>query len=157
MEEKLQGKTTAPKPKEKRLHKMGKDTVGDYIIIAFLIIFAFVAFFPIWYTIVGSLNNGSDYERGGVIFWPRVFTFANYSAIVADERIWQGLLISVLRVLTGPILSVLFTSFVAYGMGRKELHFKKAFNFLNLFTMFFAGGMIPYYLLCRSIGLLNTF
>ena len=86
MEEKLQGKTTAPKPKEKRLHKMGKDTVGDYIIIAFLIIFAFVAFFPIWYTIVGSLNNGSDYERGGVIFWPRVFTFANYSAIVADER-----------------------------------------------------------------------
>ncbi len=157
MEEKPYGQIVTQKKKEKRLHKIGKDTVGDYIIIGFLIVFAFIAFFPVWYTIVGSLNNGSDYERGGVIFWPRVFTIANYSAIVADERIWQGLLITVLRVLTGPILSVLFTAFVAYGMGRKELHFKKAFNFLNLFTMFFAGGLIPYYLLCRSIGLLNTF
>ena len=54
MEEKPYGQIVTQKKKEKRLHKIGKDTVGDYIIIGFLIVFAFIAFFPVWYTIVGS-------------------------------------------------------------------------------------------------------
>ena len=46
MEEKPYGQIVTQKKKEKRLHKIGKDTVGDYIIIGFLIVFAFIAFSP---------------------------------------------------------------------------------------------------------------
>lgn len=149
-----------PKTQKKRrqkLHKLGKDTAADYVIIFFMIVYAFVAFYPIQYTVVGSFSNGTDYAKGGVFLWPRMFTTANYKAIFADTRIWNGLLITVLRCLTGPVLLVLFTSMVAYGMSRRELHFKKFFNVTALITMFFSGGMIPFYLLCKMLGLLNTF
>ena len=143
--------------KEQKLHKLGKNTWVDYIIIAFLIIFAFCAFYPMWYVIAGSFSNGNDYMRGGVYFWPRMFTFANYSVVFYDDRVWLATLVTVVRCMVGPTLNVFLTSLVAYGMSRRELYFKKFFNGMFLFTMFFSGGTIPYYLLCKILGLLNTF
>lgn len=137
--------------------RLNRATAGDYVIAALLIVFTVLAFYPVWFTLIGSFNNGTDYLKGGVYLVPRVFTWANYKVIVSDERIWHGLLITVLRCLTGPAMLVGFTAFVAYGMSRKELKGKKVFNIINLITMFFGGGMIPLYLLCKMLGLLNTF
>ena len=137
--------------------RLNRATAGDYVIAALLIVFTVLAFYPVWFTLIGSFNNGTDYLKGGVYLVPRVFTWANYKVIVSNERIWHGLLITVLRCLTGPAMLEGFTAFVAYGMSRKELKGKKVFNIINLITMFFGGGMIPLYLLCKMLGLLNTF
>lgn len=145
------------KSKNKRLHKLGKDTFGDYVIIAFLVLFALIAFYPIWYVIIGSLSEGTDYMNGGVNWWPRKFTFANYQAIFSHQELWDALLITIVRCCTGPTLLVFFTSLVAYGMSRKELYFKKFFNIFGMITMFIGGGMIPLYVVESKLGLLNTF
>ena len=134
----------APKKKEKKLQKIGKNTPVDYMIIIVLAIFAFVCFYPIWYTLIGSLNNGTDYAKGGVLWLPRVFTLANYQAVFADNRIWAATAITVLRCLIGPTLLVFFTALVAYGMSRKyDLRGYKTFNIFFMITMFVIGGTIP--------------
>lgn len=143
---------------KRRIRKLNRDTWVDYVIIALLSIFALVCFYPIWYTLIGSFNNGTDYMKGGVVLYPRIFTLANYQAVLSDNRIWQATFVTVLRCMTGPFLLVFFTAMVAYGMSRKKDMY--GYNFFNTFmmiTMFVSGGTIPYYILCKTLGFLNTF
>ena len=141
----------------RRRKKVKHDTAFDYVNIALLVVLALLCLYPMWFVIVGSFNKGYDYLKGGVYFWPRTFTWANYAVVLADNRIWQGLLMTVIRCLIGPVLHIFLCSIVAYGMSRKELHGKKFFNIFGLITMFFCGGLVPFYVLCKLLGMLNTF
>lgn len=137
--------------------KVKHDTAFDYVNIALLVLLALFCLYPMWFVIIGSFNKGYDYLKGGVYFWPRTFTTANYAVVLADNRVWNGLLMTVIRCLIGPALHIFLCSIVAYGMSRKELHFKKFFNVFGLITMFFSGGLVPFYVLCKMLGMLNTF
>ena len=148
---------TEKSEKVRRRKKVKHDTAFDYMNIALLVVLALLCLYPMWFVIVGSFNKGYDYLKGGVYFWPRTFTWANYAVVLADNRIWQGLLMTVIRCLIGPVLHIFLCSLVAYGMSRKELHGKKFFNIFGLITMFFSGGLVPFYVLCKMLGMLNTF
>ena len=151
-------KAKTEKTENVRRRKIVKhDTAFDYVNIALLVVLALLCLYPMWFVIVGSFNKGYDYLKGGVYFWPRTFTWANYAVGLADNRIWQGLLMTVIRCLIGPVLHIFLCSIVAYGMSRKELHGKKFFNIFGLITMFFSGGLVPFYVLCKMLGMLNTF
>ncbi|MFR6641583.1 MAG: hypothetical protein ACLUSP_09915 [Christensenellales bacterium] len=141
----------------KTIRKLNRDHSGDYVIMVLLGLFAVLTFYPMWYVVVGSFSEGADYMKGGVYFFPRVFTLENYKVIVSSQAVWRSIGVTVARCALGPTISVLFTAFVAYGMSRKELRFKKLFNFAGIFTMFFSGGLIPYYLLCKILGFINNF
>lgn len=141
----------------KTIRKLNRDHTGDYVIMVVLGLFAVLTFYPMWYVVVGSFSEGADYMKGGVYFFPRVFTLENYKVIVSSQAVWRSIGVTVARCALGPTISVLFTAFVAYGMSRKELRFKKLFNFAGIFTMFFSGGLIPYYLLCKILGFINNF
>ena len=140
---------------KKKVRKLNRDTPFDYACMAILIIFGIMAFYPMWYVIIGSFSNGIDYMKGGVYFWPRVFTLANYKMVFKYDQIWNGMLVSILRCLTGPLLQVLFTSTVAYAMSRKNVPLKKVWNTIFLIPMFISGGLIPYYLTVKLYGLLK--
>lgn len=138
-----------------RIHS--RNTVADWLIIVFFILFSILTIYPVWYVIVGSFNNGVDYTAGGVWLWPREFSIDNYRVVVNDGRIWQGFLITILRTIIGTVSSLLFVSLVAYAMSRKELKFRRFFHYINIFTMFFGGGLIPTFLVIKMLGLLNSF
>ncbi|MDR1094223.1 MAG: carbohydrate ABC transporter permease [Clostridiales bacterium] len=129
----------------------------DIVNAVLLALFAFVTIYPFWYVLVGSFNNGIDYSFGGVWLWPRAFTADSYRVVFADPRLWHSLLITVLRTVIGTAVSLAFTSLVAYAMSRRELKHKAFFQAANLITMFFSGGLIPFYLLVNIIGLYDNF
>lgn len=130
--------------------------VWDVIIHTLLIIFALLAIYPVVYTIAGSLSDGEDYSYGGIWIIPRKFTFDNYAAVLKDILFWTSLGNTVVRTLIGTITGLLFTSFVSYSMSRPNLPFKKFFRMANLITLFFSGGLIPYYLVISLIGLYDS-
>ena len=105
----------------------------------------------------GEYVSVADYTAGGVWLWPREFSIDNYRVVVNDGRIWQGFLITILRTVIGTVSSLLFVSLVAYAMSRKELKFRRFFHYINIFTMFFGGGLIPTFLVIKMLGLLNSF
>ncbi|WP_337099875.1 carbohydrate ABC transporter permease [Paenibacillus sp. YIM B09110] len=112
---------------------------------------------PFWFSLVGSLNEGLDYMRGGVYFWPREFTLANYIGVFSDPSIYNAYLVTAARTLLGTLLHVLFTALVAYGLSRPNLKGKSVYMIYIMITMFFAGGLVPTYLLYRDLGLLDNF
>jgi len=125
-----------------------------YILLALL---GVVTLYPFWNTIVISFNVGSDTSMGGITFWPRKFTLENYQVVFKDTRLLQAFYISILRTISGTVLSIICTSIFAYGMSRKGVIGKKYYMIFCLVTMYFSGGLIPSFLLIRSMGMMDTF
>ena len=123
----------------------------------FLALFGFISLYPFWYVLVASLNTGRDFAKGGVYFWPRAFTLENFTHAFKDSRIFDSLTISVSRTLLGVLLGLFFTALIAYALSVKALPGKTFFTFFFYFTTIFGGGMIPYYMLLRDIGLTKSF
>ncbi|MFC5465905.1 carbohydrate ABC transporter permease [Lederbergia graminis] len=137
--------------------RTAKDIVFDTFVIVFMLIIVILTLAPFWFSIVGSFNSGLDYLRGGVFLWPREFTLSNYKAVFSDITIYNAYIVTASRTVIGTITSVLFTAMIAYGMSRKNLKFKGYYMIFMMITMFFAGGLVPTYLLYQKLGLLNNF
>ncbi|QTH43150.1 carbohydrate ABC transporter permease [Cohnella sp. LGH] len=129
----------------------------DWFNIPLMILMMFVMVYPFWYTVVGSLNEGMDYIRGGVYWWPRKFTLYNYKAVFIDTRILQAFWITICKCVVGTATSVLFTSLVSYAITRPNLKFKKYYIPFMMVTLFFSGGLIPFFILIQNLQLYDTF
>ncbi len=139
---------------------MGKRTRLDWFDranYAFFIFFGVLTVYPLVFVLAGSFNEGLDYLRGGVFLVPRAPTFANYALIFQDDRLLIGYRNTLLRTVVGTLTSVLFTTMVAYGMSRRHLRFRNVYWWINLFTLFFGGGLIPYFLVLKGLGFINNF
>jgi putative aldouronate transport system permease protein len=123
----------------------------------FLIVLSFTALYPFWNALVVSFNTGTDTSMGGVTFWPRDFTLENYKIILSDNRLLNGFFISVSRTVIGTITAILMTAILAYGMTKSNLMGRKIYMVYFIITMYVGGGLIPSYLLIRSLGLMNNF
>lgn len=130
--------------------KVGRIKPFDVINIIIMIIFIFIMAYPLWFIIVGAFNEGKDYMRGGVYLWPRVWTLDNFKAVFRDRSIIGAFAVTVAKCAVGTVTSVLFTCLVSYGLCRPNLKFKKIYVPFIMFTMFFGGGLIPYFLLIRA-------
>ncbi len=128
-------------------------TICNYI---FLTLLGLATFYPFWYVLVASLNTGRDFMRGGVWLYPRAFTLENYTLAFEDKQIFTSLEISVFITVVGVLIGLFFTALVAYAMIVKTLPGRQFFNFFWYFTTIFGGGMIPYYMVLRSLGLTKS-
>lgn len=140
---------------------MKRINIGDRIFIGFIYVFltllAFSAFYPFWNSLVISFNEGMDTSKGGVTFWVREFTLENYKIVFEDSRLMGGFVIATLRTVIGTVTAILATSIFAYGMSKRELMGRKYYMIMCIITMYFGGGLIPSYMLIRSLGLFNSF
>ncbi|MBB3109772.1 putative aldouronate transport system permease protein [Paenibacillus phyllosphaerae] len=117
----------------------------------------FLTLYPIWYTLVNAFNDGTDAMRGGIYWWPREFSLSSFDAVFRSEGIMTAMGITVAKTIIGVPVHVLFTAMVAYAFSRKELIGGKLYMLIGTFTMFFSGGLIPYYLLIRDLHLIDNF
>lgn len=122
-----------------------------------LILLSFSALYPFWNTLVVSLNAGLDTAKGGVTFWPREFTWSNYEIVFNDSKLLNGFVISILRTVIGTAASIFMTTLLAYGMSKSYLMGRKYYTVFFVVTMYFSGGLIPTFLLIKSLGLINNF
>ncbi len=131
--------------------------VFDVINFAWMAIFCLMCVYPIVYVVVGSFNQGADYAKGGVYLLPRLFTFENYKVVLENTELYHSYLVTIGRTVIGTLSALVFTSIVAYAMSRDNLKGKNFFYWANIVTMFFGGGLVPFFLVIQSIGLFDTF
>ena len=122
-----------------------------------LTILAFVTLYPFWNTLVISFNDGLNTTLGGITFWPREFTTENYRAVLNDVMFIKALTVTIGRTVIGTFLAMFFTTIYAYGMSKKYLKGKKIYMIISVITMYFSGGLIPLYLLVRSLGMIDSY
>ncbi|GGA30371.1 carbohydrate ABC transporter permease [Paenibacillus physcomitrellae] len=140
---------------------MNSKTFGERLFDAALYIFLagifVVTFYPFWNILVISLNDATDTLRGNLYFWPRSLTFESYRTIFRNPEIWSALQVTVLRTIIGTALSMFCISMLAYSLSKRYLLGWKYFSFFFVFTMYFGGGLIPTYMVIKSVGLIDSF
>ncbi|WP_127534665.1 carbohydrate ABC transporter permease [Paenibacillus kobensis] len=133
------------------------ESVVEVLITLLMLIVCFATLYPIWYVLVNAFNDGADAMRGGIYWWPRVFSIKSFHAVFQSDGILTAMGITVAKTVIGVIVHVFFTAMVAYAFSRKELIGRKIYMLIGTVTMFFGGGLIPYYLLIRDLHLLDNF
>ncbi|OPH52061.1 sugar ABC transporter permease [Paenibacillus ferrarius] len=103
-----------------------------------------------------SFNAGKDAERGGIYFWPRVWTLENYHEVFTSANIGRAFAISIFRTVLGTVAGVFLSAMAAYTLKSKTMPGVRFFTLMIFFTMLFSGGIIPYYMLLKSLHLTNT-
>lgn len=131
--------------------------VFDVVIYILLAVITFSMLFPFWNAVVLSFNEGKDAQMGGIYFWPRKFTLANYEKVFTDPAIWRAFFVSVIRTILGTVTTLIVTPLFAYALSKPHLKFRKFYMGIMLVSMYFNGGMIPTYLVIKNLGLINNF
>ena len=129
------------------------DTTNVIIMIAI----CFITIYPIWYVIVNSLNEGMDAMSGGIYWWPRKFSLLNYKAVFQNPGIVKAFGVTASKTIIGTVIHVFFTAMVAYPLSKSELIGRKLYMTIGIITMVFSGGLIPYFLLIKDLGMIDKF
>ncbi|WP_081735502.1 carbohydrate ABC transporter permease [Paenibacillus gorillae] len=122
-----------------------------------MLLICFATMYPIWYVLVNAFNEGQDGMRGGIYWWPRVFSFESFTAVFQSSGIMGAMGVTIAKTLLGTVLHVFFTAMVAYAFSRKGLIGGKIYILFGTVTLFFGGGLIPTYLLMKDLHLLDNF
>lgn len=128
--------------------------IFNYIILTIIVL---ICLYPMWYVAMASLSDsGQLMSHSGLLLAPKGFSFGAYLKVFENPMILKGYGNTLFILIVGVVLSVLMTALGAYFLSRKDVMFKKPIMLMILFTMFFAGGMIPFYLNLRDLHLTNT-
>jgi len=134
------------------------DRIFNVLLVAFFVLLAAVMLLPLWTVLMTSLVDAGEFFGRSLILWPRSFNWESYRYIFsAGSEIFASFLVTAELTVVGSLYSMLVTTSLAYGLSKRALPGGRFFILVVTVTMFFTGGLIPYYLLIRSLGLMNTF
>ena len=122
-----------------------------------MVVFSMITIYPFYYTLIYSLNDATDSALGGLFYFVRKFSMQNYISLFQSTEVLNAYLVSGARVVVGTIAATFFTAIWAFAMQKKHLMGRRFYYILIIIPMFFSGGLIPTYLLIKSLHLMNTF
>lgn len=125
---------------------------------AFLILAALLCIFPLIHIIAVSFSSSTAAAAGYVKLWPVDFTLASYEFTAGREGFWRSMFVSLQRLAIGTPLNLLLTIMIAYPLS-KESHgfrFRLVYAWIFFMTMLFNGGLIPWYITIKQVGLLDS-
>jgi len=133
------------------------DKVFNITNVLIMLILMFLTLYPFWFSIVNSLNDGTDLIRGYCFFWPRQFTLASWRTVLADPSIMNAAWITASRTLIVTVVSIFNTAMFSYAFSRPYLKHKKFYSVLGFVSMYFSGGLIPVFMLFKWLGLYDNY
>lgn len=123
----------------------------------FLSVIMLMCLYPVWYVMVASFSDSNLLtQHMGLLLKPLGLSFDAYKKVFQNPMIMKGYMNTIFILVVGVILDLIMTSLGAYFLSRKRVMFKKPIMMVIIFTMFFSGGMIPFYLNLRELHLTGT-
>lgn len=126
--------------------------------IIFLTVLTLMALYPLIHVVIASISDSNILiQHKGILLKPAgKATIAAYEAVFKNPNILNGYINTLFVLFMGVILQLIMTSLGAYFFSRKNVMWRDLLMFMIVFTMFFEGGMIPFYLTVRTLNLTNT-
>ena len=148
--ENMQNQPTVAKKRRKKIYLFD---IFNYV---FLTILGLICLFPVLYEALMSFSSRSDFMSAKFIVIPNEFNIEHYKHIFGQGRVGTAFLISLLVTVVGTLYSLILTSFGAYAFTRKNVPGIRICFTLVIITMFFSGGLIPFYLTVSRIFGMNN-
>jgi len=124
----------------------------------FLILIALLCVLPLIHIVAVSFSSSTAAAAGYVKLWPVDFTLASYEFTGGREGFWRSMLVSLERIAIGTPLNLLLIIMVAYPLSKesKNFRFRLVYAWIFFMTMLFNGGLIPWYVTIKELGLLDS-
>ncbi|MFI3325347.1 MAG: carbohydrate ABC transporter permease [Clostridia bacterium] len=132
------------------------DKVFYFINYILLTIALIVVAYPCYFVIVASVSDYTIVNSGKLLLYPEGFNTVGYQKVIEDADIWIAYANTILYTVTNTLLGLAVCILAGYGLSRRDLPFRNQIMGVFVFTMYFSGGLIPFYLLVTNLGLGNT-
>lgn len=139
------------------MKKSFEEKAFDVVALIITTLFALVCILPILLTISGSFTSERALYQG-IKLIPAEFSLEAYKMILRTPAdMLNAYKVTIILVVVGTTLGVLFTGMTAYVLYRKDFKYRNVFSFYFFFTTLFGGGLVPTYILYCTLGLRNTY
>lgn len=132
------------------------DRLFDIIVNVILAFFVLVVAYPLYFVLIASVTDPQYVNNGTVLLYPIEMTWLGYQNVFANSKIWIGYANTLLYTSCGTILGTCVVLMAGYALSREDLPGRKIIMRLLVFTMYFGGGLIPFYLIVKTLNLTNT-
>lgn len=134
---------------------MGRILDGTNLMLLLLI--SLITLVPFIYVLAGSLAPNEQIASNEFFLIPKRLTLDAYRYMFSTSTILRSLWVTVGVTVAGTLFNLLMTSLMAYPLARKDFAARKPIMIMVIFTMLFSGGLIPTFIVVRSLGLLDTY
>lgn len=126
---------------------------GIYIILTLILI---AVTYPLIYILSSSISSPAAVTSGKVWLWPVDISFKGFKTLFHTPQIMTGYGNSLIYTSMGTLISVALTVMLAYPLSRKTFFGRSPIMMIITFTMIFSGGLIPTYMVVKSLHLIDT-
>lgn len=142
--------------KKQKKYRVGQTTTMDVVITVILGLMALAAVFPFYRVVLLSFADTASYAAHPMYLLPYSFDLTGYKALMEDPMFFKSVGVTLFITVVGTSINMVLSVMGAYVLSRKYLLGRKFFLNMIIFTMLFGGGLIPTYLVIKSLGLINT-
>ncbi|OAK67101.1 carbohydrate ABC transporter permease [Lederbergia galactosidilytica] len=132
------------------------DKTFDVINKILVLLITLIIIYPLIFVISASISDPTAVDAGKMWLWPVDITLAGFKKVFENDAIWLGYRNTIFYTIIGTLIHLIVLLPCAYALSRKELMAKKLILWIILFTMLFNGGIIPTYLIVKSLGMLDS-
>lgn len=152
----IESKTPNFKKKKSRKRESVGYRVFQVFNTLFMIVISLITLYPFIYLVAQSFSSERAIIKGLVTFFPVEFNITTYISVLEKGDFQAYYLNTIIYTVIGTVLSVLFSSMLAYPLSKPTLKLNKLVAPFIIFTMYFGGGLIPNYVLMTGLGVKNT-
>ena len=122
----------------------------------FAVLLVLIVLYPLIYILSSSVSDPVRVASGEVVLFPKGFTLLGYRRVFEDSSILTGYANTIFYTVVGTLINMVVTVPAAYALTRPGLPGNRIITMIFMITMYFSGGMIPTFLLVRSLKLYDT-
>lgn len=134
-----------------------KVTAFDVVLVVIMVLLSAIFLYPLLNMLALSFSDSQELKSLPVYLWPKGFSLESYKALLGDSRTLLYYWNTVKYASVGTVIMLLTTSLMAYPLSIPALRGRRFMSVLLTITMFFGGGLIPYYVTIMQLGMINTF
>jgi putative aldouronate transport system permease protein len=139
-----------------RIRRSSGEVFFDLIVYAVISCVCLCTLYPFLYILAISLSEVKYVTLNEVFLLPKGLNFAAYEIVIQYKGIWQAYTNTLFYTAAGTLVSLTLTSLAAYPLSRKDWKLRKAATLMIALTLWFSGGIIPFYLVFKELNLLDT-
>lgn len=139
----------------KKIRKLNRVTSFDIILAILMAALALLILYPFYNAVLISVVSQYEYLQTPILLFPKQWDFTSYAFVFESGQILSGMRTTIVILVVGVLYNMFLTVTLAYAL-TKPFPGKKAVTYIIIFTMYFSGGLLPFYLLIKNLGMIDS-
>lgn len=138
------------------IRRSRSDVIFDSVNVFLMTLFLILMLYPLYYVIIVSFSDIKEVSLGHVFLYPLGFTVEAYQHVFVNQQIWVGYRNTIIYTVCGTLYQLCLMVPLAYALSRKQMAGRTFISWIYIITMYFSGGLVPEYLLTKSLHLIGN-